>query len=91
MKKTGLPPSSSTDFGYLFRPRADPGEPSRLHELQVARGVMGAVEPWLPGMVLVAIGSRRWVLPDDLELGEPGQKIEVAKVDGKYSVWRPPA
>lgn len=78
--------NSSPDLGTLLRPRVNPGEPESLPELGVARGVLGEVKPFVPGLVLAAIGRRKIVLPAELDLaGLAGKSIEVLKQD-EYSV-----
>ncbi len=77
--------TSNIDLRYSFKP----GEPQELHECQVVTGVLGEIAPYLPGFVLAAIGKRKIILLAEFRkkiAKHAGYRIEVLRLDGKYTV-----
>ncbi len=70
---------------------SDSSRPESLHDLQLVRGQLSAIEPYTPGFILAAIGKRLIILPAEFQrklARHMGYRAEVLKLDGEYTVRR---
>jgi len=64
-------------------------QPFPLPESDVVGGVLGEIQPYAPGMILVGIGHQLVILPGEIEkklARYAGARIEILRQDNKYSV-----